>query len=86
MGLECSGTDARTGPVASQGRLSGGGQQEEGPVRRGRRINRRLVAQTLQTFLCLEVSSFHQYRWKSPQVGSKLPKVQWSPAFEKKCL
>lgn len=43
------------------------------------------MAQTLQAFLCLEVSSFHQYM-KSPQVGSKLPKVQWSPAFEKVSL
>lgn len=31
VGMECSGTEARTGSVASQGRLSGGGQQEEGP-------------------------------------------------------
>lgn len=86
VGMECSGTEARTGPVASQGRLSGGGQKEVGPVRRGRRINRRLVAQARQAFLCLEVSSFHQYKWKSPQVGSKLPKVRWSLAFEKVSL
>lgn len=60
--------------VASRkkGQFEGGGGEEN--------------QQTLQAFLCLEVSSFHQYRWRSPQVGSKLPKVHWSLAVEKVSL